>query len=362
MKYGKMSVPELRNHIRNVMNTRETWVASASKSECLRYIHQGQRPSPTAHSPAPAQAPAVDATAQLGSLIQQIAGNSVNEDRVRAIVEDAIKGIKPQVTRYVIPSKPDVDIPDGEALHQKTPALVTLLQLGPVWMYGPSGSGKTTGAKKAAKILGLPFYAISASTDTTKGDLFGYTKPSDGTYKSTPLFEAYTKGGVMLLDEADNLRPSLFKMLKMIMGSDSANFDGQIVDRHDDFRLIAAANTTGGGRDAQYVSSLVQDCATVDEFAMIEWGYDTTLEERVLQAIDCKNRVALHDLWIDARKKIGSQGHKVLATPRSLFQTATAIKAGMKATDAISVFLTNKWGNTDIIMQVIDRSLLDAVK
>jgi hypothetical protein len=362
MQYGKMSVPELRNHIRNNMNTRETWVASASKSDCLRYIHQGKRPMPTAEPPVIAPAPAGDASSQLGALIQQIAGSSVNEERVRALIHEETKNIKPHVTRFVIPNKPDYDL-KGEVVHSKTPALLALLQLGPVWMHGPSGSGKTTGAKKAADILGLPFYAMSASTDTTKGDLFGYTKPSDGSYKDTPLFNAYTKGGVMLLDEADNLRPSLFKMLKMVMGSSKANFDGQIVDRHEDFKLIVAANTTGGGRDAKYVSAIVQDSATVDEFGMLNWDYCYELERNVLSKIGLDDAISdgLHKLWLTSRMKIDEQDKKILATPRSLFMTATAIKAGLNVSDAIKTYLTSKWGGKDAIMQAIG-SIDDALK
>jgi hypothetical protein len=152
-------------------------------------------------------------------------------------------------------------------------------------------------------------------------------------------------------------------MLKMVMGSSKANFDGQIVDRHEDFKLIVAANTTGGGRDAKYVSAIVQDSATVDEFGMLNWDYCYDLERNVLSKIGLDDAISdgLHKLWLTSRMKIDEQDKKILATPRSLFMTATAIKAGLNVSDAIKTYLTSKWGGKDAIMQAIG-SIDDALK
>jgi hypothetical protein len=51
--------------------------------------------------------------------------------------------------------------------------------------------------------------------------------------------------------------------------------------------------------------------------------------------------------------KIDEQDKKILATPRSLFMTATAIKAGLNVADAIKTYLTSKWGGEDSVRQAI---------
>ena len=56
-------------------------------------------------------------------------------------------------------------------------------------------------------------------------------------------------------------------------------FPHETIDRHPDFRIIAAANTWGKGADLQYVGRNALDAATLDRFDNIFFDYDRKLEE-----------------------------------------------------------------------------------
>ena len=56
-------------------------------------------------------------------------------------------------------------------------------------------------------------------------------------------------------------------------------FPHETIDRHPDFRIIAAANTWGKGADLQYVGRNALDAATLDRFDNIFFDYDKHLEE-----------------------------------------------------------------------------------
>ena len=67
-------------------------------------------------------------------------------------------------------------------------------------------------------------------------------------------------------------------MLNSALANGSCAFADGMVKRHEDFILIATANTFGNGANAQYVGRNQLDSATLDRFVTIEWGYDEELE------------------------------------------------------------------------------------
>ena len=58
-------------------------------------------------------------------------------------------------------------------------------------------------------------------------------------------------------------------------------FPHETIDRHKDFRIIAAANTWGKGSDMQYVGRNALDGATLDRFDNIYLDYDRKLESNL---------------------------------------------------------------------------------
>jgi len=304
-------------------------------------------------APAPTPAPSGDATAQLGALIQQIAGSSVNEGRVREIVREAVEGLGGAGITIQLPAPADPIQLDGHH-HASFADLLALTNCGNVWLTGPAGSGKTTGASNVAKALGLPFYAMSVGPQTTKTDMFGYTVAGTGEYKPSLLFTAYTQGGVLLLDEADTCHAGVAKQLKIVLGQDFASFDGQMAERHPDFRVIACANTVGQ-RSTAYVSAQVQDQAFLDEWLILDWGYDEVLEDRLVKAYAAKDSTKEADIlrWCDlvrkARKRIAETGEtKALASPRATIKGCKLLLSGVSFDTVKRTCLTNVWGSLDL--------------
>jgi cobaltochelatase CobS len=316
----------------------------------------GPVPTPTPApepAPAPTPAPSGDATAQLGALIQQIAGSSVNEGRVREIVREAVEGLGGAGITIQLPAPADPIQLDGHH-HASFADLLALTNCGNVWLTGPAGSGKTTGASNVAKALNLPFYAMSVGPQTTKTDMFGYTVAGTGEYKPSLLFTAYTQGGVLLLDEADTCHAGVAKQLKIVLGQDFASFDGQMAERHPDFRVIACANTVGQ-RSTAYVSAQVQDQAFLDEWLILDWGYDEVLEDRIVKAYAAKDSTKEADIlrWCDlvrkARKRIAETGEtKALASPRATIKGCKLLLSGVSFDTVKRTCLTNVWGSLDL--------------
>ena len=311
-------------------------------------------PTPTpAPAPTPTPAPSGDATAQIGALIQQIAGSSVNEGRVREIVREAVEGLGGAGITIQLPAPADPIQLDGHH-HASFADLLALTNCGNVWLTGPAGSGKTTGASNVAKALNLPFYAMSVGPQTTKTDMFGYTVAGTGEYKPSLLFTAYTQGGVLLLDEADTCHAGVAKQLKIVLGQDFASFDGQMAERHPDFRVIACANTVGQ-RSTAYVSAQVQDQAFLDEWLILDWGYDEVLEDRIVKAYAAKDSTKEADIlrWCDlvrkARKRIAETGEtKALASPRATIKGCKLLLSGVSFDTVKRTCLTNVWGSLDL--------------
>ena len=82
-----------------------------------------------------------------------------------------------------------------------------------------------------------------------------------------------------LSDEIDNSDPSALIVINSALANGYMAFPHETIDRHPDFRIIAAANTWGKGADLQYVGRNALDAATLDRFDNIFFDYDRKLEE-----------------------------------------------------------------------------------
>jgi hypothetical protein len=67
------------------------------------------------------------------------------------------------------------------------------------------------------------------------------------------------------------------------------DFPDGCIQRHPDFRVVAGANTFGTGADRQYVGRNQLDAASLDRYAVIDWGYDEALEASLVGAPAPKN-------------------------------------------------------------------------
>lgn len=153
----------------------------------------------------------------------------------------------------------------------------------PCLMVGPLGSGKSHAGCQVADALHLQFYCRSVCDLTSEVALLGYMD-AQGNYVRTLFREAYEHGGVFLLDEIDAGNPAMLLVLNSSLANHHCAFPDAMIERHADFRLIAAANTYLTGADRQYVGRNQIDAATVNRFFFLDWPYDESLEAAIIGA------------------------------------------------------------------------------
>ena len=99
-----------------------------------------------------------------------------------------------------------------------------------------------------------------------------------GNYRDTEFYKAFKNGGLFFLDEIDNSDPSALIVINSALANGYMAFPHETIDRHPNFRIVAAANTWGKGSDLQYVGRQALDGATLDRFDNIFFDYDRKLE------------------------------------------------------------------------------------
>lgn len=158
----------------------------------------------------------------------------------------------------------------------------------PMLLVGPAGCGKTYLAGKVAEALGLEYSDQSCSEGMSENVFNGLLLPTGAhgafEHHPSPFMERYEKGGIMLLDEMDAGDPNLFTYVNKAIANDSytvaQRWKKPVVKKHEDFVLIAAANTFGNGADEMYVGRNQLDAATIDRFkvGMITMDYSREVE------------------------------------------------------------------------------------
>lgn len=151
----------------------------------------------------------------------------------------------------------------------------------PVYLSGPAGTGKNVICKQIAEGLGLDFYFSNAITQEYK--LTGFVD-ANGNYQPTQFFEAFTNGGIFLLDEMDASIPEVLVILNAAIANRYFDFPKHgKVEAHKDFRVIAAGNTLGTGANSDYTGRYCLDRASLDRFALIDIDYSPRIEDAVTE-------------------------------------------------------------------------------
>lgn len=212
--------------------------------------------------------------------------------------------------------------------HEQFESLLTIVQAAqPVLMVGPAGTGKTHGAQLVSEALALPFHSISVGSQTSKSDLQGYLTAT-GVYIRTQFREAYENGGVFLLDEADAGNSNVLILLNAALSNGYMAFPDGMIKAHEDFRMIATANTFGHGANRQYVGRNQLDAATLDRFVTLTWDIDEKVEQAMagstangqkwLTVVRAVRKRAVEDLEL-----------RVVVSPRATLRGVTLLNAGM---------------------------------
>ena len=171
----------------------------------------------------------------------------------------------------------------GSFFHEKFEEVLSLVQLNePIMLIGPAGSGKNHSVFQISQALGMHMYYTNNASNEFK--LTGFID-AGGNYRDTEFYKAFKNGGIFFLDEIDNSDPSALIVINSALANGYMAFPHETIDKHPDFRMIAAANTWGKGSDLQYVGRNALDGATLDRFDNIFFDYDTKLDpnDEVLQ-------------------------------------------------------------------------------
>ena len=164
----------------------------------------------------------------------------------------------------------------GGFYHERFEQILSQVQLDePIMLIGPAGSGKNVAVSQVADALGKHMYYTNNASNEFK--LTGFID-AGGNYRDTEFYKAFKNGGIFFLDEIDNSDPSALIVINSALANGYMAFPHETIDRHPDFRIIAAANTWGKGADLQYVGRNALDGATLDRFDNIFFDYDSNLE------------------------------------------------------------------------------------
>lgn len=255
---------------------------------------------------------------------------------VREEVGKAFAQVTPPVVNVHLPSGRTVRL-DADA-HERLPELLLALHARcHVLLVGPAGTGKSMLARNAADALGLPFRALSLGPTTPMSKVFGYFD-AHGEYHATPFREAFEHGGVMLLDELDNGHPGLLGELNQALALRACAFADGMVEAHEDFLLVATANTYGRGGDHRYVGRQALDAATLDRFTVIDVPVDPVLEHRLALGSAPSKQDEARELLAEVRRLRGVAERENLPltfSPRASIDGARLLEAGASLAQAL---------------------------
>lgn len=196
--------------------------------------------------------------------------------KYRELIDEAVS--KQPVPRVNIIKLNDIEIgrTGAEFFHEKFDEVLSFIQLDePVMLIGPAGSGKNHSIAQIAKALGKKMHYTNNASNEFK--LTGFID-AGGNYRDTEFYKAFKDGGIFFLDEIDNSDPSALIVINSALANGYMAFPHETINRHPDFRMVAAANTWGKGSDLQYVGRNALDGATLDRFDNVFFDYDRKLE------------------------------------------------------------------------------------
>jgi cobaltochelatase CobS len=268
--------------------------------------------------------------------------NSVRSQVITA--KEAIEGLQAQVKALQeaqpvvisLPNKPEPVKVNG-LRHAKFEQMLRALQAGVhVMLVGPAGSGKTYAAEQAAHALSLTYH--KQPPVNYAHEILGY-QDAHSRYVRTATREAVEHGGLLNLDEFDASSADAGLACNQVADSSSfVSFPDGLIAKHKDFVIVAGTNTDGSGATMEYAGRARLDGATLNRFALIQWDYDSRLEDQVGAA--CPQ-------WVAAVRGIRAFAKArgildVVATMRDIGTGARLVAGGISRSDALE--MTQKRG------------------
>lgn len=219
----------------------------------------------------------------------------------------------------------------GEVHHESYETIKTCLECNiPVYLAGPAGSGKNHTVEQIANELGWNFYFSNSVQQEYK--LTGFID-AGGKFHETEFYKACTDENdcIFFLDEMDASIPEVLVLLNAAIANGYFEFPNGRVNL-DHVHFVAAGNTVGSGADEMYTGRMVLDQATLDRFAIVEFGYSKKIE----MAITKKN-TELVEFVHQLRKEAEEKGIRATFSYRCLTMITKLEKAGMELEMAMKI-------------------------
>ena len=173
----------------------------------------------------------------------------------------------------------------GELFHKMFDDVITAVmeEVNP-YLIGPSGCGKTYMVKQIGEILNVELSDIGYINE--EYDILGYVTAM-GEYSESNFYWLYKYGGIAFCDELDNGNgKATVKLNSFLSNQEHANYcfpGGERVDKHPNFRVIAAGNTDGTGADANYNTRERIEESVLQRMIPIYVDYDNRVEKEILR-------------------------------------------------------------------------------
>lgn len=296
--------------------------------------------------------------AQLISIVKKLAADSLSPNQVRQIVGEEVSELLAQQPE---PEPKEVEVTvkvaDSEPITVKLvhKALADVLTLAanrvPVLLIGPAGCGKSYLAQQVAECLKLRFASISCSAGMTEGHLTGRLLPTGDSgrfeYQQSQFVDFYENGGVFLLDEIDAADANTLLVINQATANHHMPVPNRVgnpvATKHENFVLIAAANTFGTGANRLYVGRNQLDESTLDRFRLgqIVMDYDEDLEKAL-----CPN-AEVRAKFQEIRKRANENRLRRVVSTRATMQANLMVAAGWTV-DRVTSQLTSGWTDGEL--------------
>ena len=297
-------------------------------------------PTPTPTPQAPSQQDAINAFAALTPLFAGVEAN------VQANIMKQLAPLMAQLKVAANNASREVKIvaPNGEkhdvkgAVCDDFDAMVQTLYEGDyIYLYGPAGCGKSYTAMQLAEAIGIPFYGMQQLL--YEHQVVGFVD-ANGTRHETPFTQAWQHGGLVLLDEFDGSAPEAAICVNNALANGIIALPGVgNVKAHEDFRVVAAGNTTMTGADIMYTARQVLDASTIDRFFFVGMDYDKRIE-----LDNARGDQSIVDFAHDVRQAIEKLGLYALCSYRCIKRLG-------------NVNLQQAWGDAKLLKSAFAKSL-----
>lgn len=276
-------------------------------------------------------------TASLATLIGSVSDNVMAIDNTTSDLANRVSAIEAAQPKIV-----SVSFNNGEVKQTNVGAthcrfddlieLVTTLDLKDrnVWLYGPSGSGKSFTCEQVAEAFDLPFYQYGTMLNAY--ELTGY-EDANGRPVRTPMYYAWTDGGVLLFDEFTSSNPGAVLALNNALSNGLMHFKGDKfpTKRHENTIVLVGDNTWGfGQQNTNLVARNKLDVTSLSRFRKFLFDIDPELEAKLTPNQDWLNVIR------EVRRQAALANNDITITPRDAIIGAQLLNKGMSKVKVVS--------------------------